>query len=75
MREWIKRFLSLNDLCTAAQLDEIRHEIMLLRNELVVTFNDETSPKRQSMSKELGERMIKKLKAEDMARKLTTGEL
>ena len=35
MREWIQRFLGLNDLCTAAQLDEIRHEIMLLRNELI----------------------------------------
>ena len=40
-----------------------------------MTFNDETSPKRKAMSDELGQRMITKLKAEDMARKLTTGEL
>lgn len=58
-----------------AQIDELRHELLLLRNDLTVTFRDEFHPDRHAMSKQLGQKMIERLKAEDMARKHTTGEL
>lgn len=82
MKHWLRSLLGLDlkplhdriaslERELALSQDGIRHEIMLLRNELVVTFNDETSPKRAAMSKELGQRMQKRLEAEKKARDFT----
>lgn len=76
MRKWIRKLLGLNELehTLVLQMDSIRQEIFLLRNELVVTFNDELSPKRKAISDELEQRMRDKLIAEDKARRHTLGE-
>lgn len=54
--------------------DNIRHEIFLLRNDLSVTMGDEHDPKRQALSKELGERMRTRLLGEENARRHTEGK-
>jgi hypothetical protein len=73
MKQWLRRFLGIDEINN--ELVSIDEQLMKLRNELAVTFFDETHPTRKALSDELGNRMIAKLKAEDMARKLTTGEL
>lgn len=57
-----------------ARIDEVLLEIMKLRSDLAMTFSDEHSTTRQEMSKRLGDKLIERLKAEDLARKRTTGE-
>ena len=57
------------------ELNNIHDEILKLRNEFAVTFNDELSPKRKELSDELRRRMQAKLIAEDKARRHTEGRL
>lgn len=58
-----------------AQLQELQIEMLKLRSDLVTTFHDECCHKRQTISRELGQRLINKLEAEDKARRHTLGEL
>lgn len=58
-----------------AQLHELQIEMLKLRSDLLTTFHDECCHKRQTISKELGQRLINKLNAEDKARRHTLGEL
>lgn len=54
----------------------IEQNLVLLRSDLVSTLVlDEQDPRRQSVSQELGDQIIKKMLAEDKARKHTLGEL
>jgi len=67
------RELTLADLFFELQL--VRQDIAALRSDLATTFAaDEFDPKRREMSNKLGEQAIKRLKAEDRARKMTTGD-
>ena len=67
------RELTLADLFFELQL--VRQDIAALRSDLATTFAaDEFDPKRREMSNKLGEQAINRLKVEDRARKITTGE-
>ena len=46
-----------------------------MRSDLAMTFGDEHDPKRKEMSDKLGQRAIKRLEAEDWARRHTLGEV
>lgn len=46
-----------------------------MRSDLATTFFDEHDPKRKEMSDKLGQRAIKKLEADDWARRHTLGEV
>lgn len=80
MRQWIRKWLGLEAVNEQLyylnkQNDEILLEIIKLRSDLTATFTDELDPKRKAMSDRLGQKMIEKLKAEDMARRHTLGEI
>lgn len=69
----IRSWLGFDDVRIA--LESLQQEILELRNDLQVTFKDEFDPGRQEMSKRLGEKAIKKLQAEDWARRHSIGEV
>jgi hypothetical protein len=56
-------------------LSDLHVEMIGMRSDLVTTFKDEFDPKRKEMSDKLGEQVIKRLKAEDWARKHTEGQV
>lgn len=58
-----------------AEIHELRRDMAGLHATLMATFHDECCPKMHKISKELGDRMIEKLQAEDKARRHTLGEL
>lgn len=71
---WRREVVDLHQIINT-RFQSLEGEIWKLRNELVATFNDEMSPKRQQMSQELGKKMQRKLIAEDKARRHTLGEM
>lgn len=58
----------------ALSQDNIRHELLLLRNELAVTMGDEHDPKRKALSDQLGARMRQRLLGEENARRQMEGK-
>lgn len=54
---------------------QLELQVVQLRSDLISTFHDECCHKMHKISKELGNRMIEKLSAEDKARRHTLGEL
>lgn len=57
------------------ELQELRRDVAKLHATLAATFHEECCPKMAKISKELGDRLIEKLVADDKARKHTVGEL
>lgn len=79
LRTWLRRWLGVPTTSNishelAVGLDNIRREILLLRNELAVTMGDEHDPKRKALSDQLGSRMRQKLLGEENARRHMEGK-
>lgn len=79
LRTWLRQWLGVPTTSNishelAVGLDNIRHEILLLRNDLAVTMGDEHDPKRKALSDQLGNRMRQKLLGEENARRSMEGK-
>lgn len=57
------------------KLDELNNQLLNSRAEFNAAIYDEDDPRRRELSNEIGRRAIKRLKAEDKARRHTLGEL
>jgi len=77
MKNLLRRWLGLESdaLAIHKNLADLHDEMIGMRSDLVSTFKDELDPKRKEMSDRLGQRALKRLEAEDKARRHTLGEI
>lgn len=73
MKRWIRKFLGLAEFegNIIARLGDAEFQLLMLRNDLTELFHDEHSEKRKAISDQLGAATLKRLRGEDMARRMT----
>ena len=80
MRNWIRRWLGISELMQLTEkaykaAESASYDVGVLRAEITAIWTDELNPARKAASDALGQKVIARLKAEDMARRHTLGEL
>lgn len=74
MKQWLRKLLGIEDILDA--LERIHMDNLKLRSDFTVTMGaDELDPRRKAASDAIGQEVIRRMVAEDMARKHTTGKL